>query len=93
MTLHVNIGEAKTRLSQLIAAAQRGEKVVIDRNGEPAVELTAIAPNAEQERLKAERRARLEAFFGSMRGEMDPDFDALPLFTEEELESFESPDF
>ena len=27
MTIHVNIGEAKTRLSQLIAAALRGEDV------------------------------------------------------------------
>ena len=42
MVIHVNIGEAKTRLSQLIAAAKRGEKVIIDRDGEPMVRLVAI---------------------------------------------------
>ena len=33
--------EAKPRLSELIAAAERGERVVITRRGEPAVELVA----------------------------------------------------
>jgi antitoxin (DNA-binding transcriptional repressor) of toxin-antitoxin stability system len=34
MTIHVNIGEAKTRLSELLAAAARGEEVIgIDTPG------------------------------------------------------------
>lgn len=31
--------EAKTRLSELVEAAERGERIVIARNGEPAVVL------------------------------------------------------
>jgi len=33
------ITKAKARLSELVAAAQEGERVVITKNGEPAVEL------------------------------------------------------
>lgn len=59
MTIHVNIGEAKTRLSQLIAAALRGEEVVVDKDGKPQVRLTPVAEasEAERERLSAKRRA------------------------------------
>ena len=39
--MEIAISEAKPRLSELIAAAQRGERVVITRYGEPAVELVA----------------------------------------------------
>lgn len=35
--------EAKTRLSALVAAAERGEEVIIARNGEPAVRLVSAA--------------------------------------------------
>lgn len=38
----VNIHEAKTHLSELIAAAERGEEVVIARANKPAVRLVAI---------------------------------------------------
>jgi prevent-host-death family protein len=41
----VNTHEAKTRLSALVAAvADRGETVVICRNGKPAAELRPISP-------------------------------------------------
>jgi prevent-host-death family protein len=43
MTIHVNIGEAKTRLSELIAASERGEEVVIARAGKPVVRLAPVA--------------------------------------------------
>lgn len=58
MTIHANIGEAKTRLSQLIAAALRGEQVVLDKNGEPQVRLVPIADASasERERIVAKRR-------------------------------------
>ena len=39
--MEVPISVAKPRLSELIAAAQRGERVVITKRGEPAVELVA----------------------------------------------------
>jgi len=39
MTIHVNIGEAKTKLSQLLRAMNAGERVVISRDGRPEAEL------------------------------------------------------
>jgi prevent-host-death family protein len=61
MTIHVNIGEAKTRLSQLIAAALRGEEVVVDKDGTPQVRLVPVeeASEAERERIVARRRAAI----------------------------------
>lgn len=41
----VNIHEAKTRLSQLVARAERGERITIARNGKPVAEL-GPAPQA-----------------------------------------------
>jgi prevent-host-death family protein len=43
MTIQMNIAEAKAKLSALIEAAERGEEVVIARNGEPVARLNAIA--------------------------------------------------
>lgn len=34
--------DAKSRLSELVAAAEAGDEVVIARNGEPAVRLTPV---------------------------------------------------
>lgn len=62
MTIHVNIGEAKDRLSQLVAAAKRGENVVIARAGHPEVRLVAIDTGSEKQ-TKASRR---RAFVGSV---------------------------
>lgn len=39
---HVNVQEAKTRLSQLLAAAERGEDVVIARGGRPVARLVPV---------------------------------------------------
>jgi prevent-host-death family protein len=44
MPIQMNVAEAKARLSELIAAAERGEEVVIARAGQPAVRLVATAP-------------------------------------------------
>lgn len=44
MTIHFNIGEAKAQLSKLIAAALRGEEVVIDKDGVPQVRLEPVTP-------------------------------------------------
>jgi prevent-host-death family protein len=55
MTIHVNIGEAKTRLSELIAASERGEEVVIARAGKPAVRLQPVEPV--QDVVEMRRRA------------------------------------
>lgn len=41
--MEVAISAAKPRLSALVAAAQRGERVVVTKRGEPAAELVACA--------------------------------------------------
>jgi prevent-host-death family protein len=38
----VNMHEAKSQLSQLVEAAERGESVIIARNGKPAARLIGI---------------------------------------------------
>ncbi|MBV8889544.1 MAG: type II toxin-antitoxin system prevent-host-death family antitoxin [Alphaproteobacteria bacterium] len=43
----VNMHEAKTSLSRLVARALAGEEVVIGRNGEPLVKLVPVAKKAE----------------------------------------------
>jgi len=45
----VNVHEAKTTLSQLLADVQQGEAVVIARNGVPVARLTAIRPAISRE--------------------------------------------
>lgn len=42
MTIQVNVQEAKTRLSQLLAASERGEEVVIARDGAPVARLVPV---------------------------------------------------
>jgi prevent-host-death family protein len=67
----VNMHDAKSKLSELVAAAERGEEVVIARNGTPAVRLVAVAAEYAPVRL------------GVLAGEIElgPDFDEpLPEF-------------
>ena len=40
--MQMNIAEAKPRLSELIAPAEKAEKVVIARGGRPAVRLVSV---------------------------------------------------
>lgn len=58
--LHVGVGEARTKLSDLLRRVEAGERVVITRHGEPVAELRA-APIAEP---KPETRR-----FGALAGE------------------------
>ena len=48
--MEVNIHQAKTNLSKLIAAAEDGEEVIIARNGKPAVKLVVVAPPVRKSR-------------------------------------------
>jgi prevent-host-death family protein len=69
--MQVNMHDAKSMLSELVAAAERGEDVVIARNGTPAARLVAISPEYAPVRL------------GVLAGEIElgPDFDEpLPEF-------------
>jgi prevent-host-death family protein len=69
--MQVNMLDAKTRLSELVAAAERGEEVVIARHGTPAVRLVPVRTEHEP--------VRLGAFAGQI--ELADDFDApLPDF-------------
>jgi prevent-host-death family protein len=38
----INIHAAKTRLSRLVARAEKGERIIIARNGKPAAQLVRI---------------------------------------------------
>lgn len=40
--MQMNMSEAKAKLSELVAAAERGEEVVIARGGHPVVRLTPV---------------------------------------------------
>ena len=93
MSIHVNIGEAKTRLSELVAASLRGEDVVLSKAGKPVVRLTAIGDAAaEAARLEIEARAAaMKKTFGSMKGQFGPracDLILEPAYSDEEIESF-----
>ena len=72
----VNVHEAKTQLSRLLARVESGEEVVIARRGEPVARLVACNP-------RKERRP------GRLKGKVvipDDFFDPLP---EEELKLWE----
>ena len=49
VTIQVDLQEAKTRLSQILAEAERGEEVVIARDGKPVVRLVPITEPAPRE--------------------------------------------
>ena len=48
--MEVNVHEATTNLSKLIAAAESGEEVIIARAGKPAVKLVVVAPPVHKSR-------------------------------------------
>ena len=89
MTIHVNIGEAKTRLSQLVAAALRGEEVVLQKAGTPQVKLVPVeeAEKARREETAAKRRAALGIWADKYRHLHGTDaLDVPPAMTDEEIE-------
>lgn len=61
--------EAKSQLSRLVAIAEGGEEVVIQRSGRPVARLVAV-----------QRRRPVAEAFGTLRGEIElaDDFDELP---------------
>jgi prevent-host-death family protein len=76
--MQVNIHEAKTQLSKLIEAAERGEDVIIARNGRPVVRMQALP----------QRKGKFK--FGpipELIGTQAPDF--LEPMTEDELADWE----
>lgn len=75
--MQVNIHEAKSRLSQLVQRALKGEKVVIARAGEPLLDLVPHRRAGMAPRKPGRFQGRIR---------MAPDFDALPA---EVLDDFE----
>lgn len=49
MEEQLNVHEAKTRLSELLARVERGEEIVIARGGTPIARLVALNPPVERE--------------------------------------------
>lgn len=47
--LVVNVHQAKTQLSRLLARVEAGEEVVIARRGEPVVRLVGCKPRAQRQ--------------------------------------------
>lgn len=64
MTIHVNIAEAKARLSSLVEAALNGEDVILQKAGVPKLKLVPIveAERQERERIAAHRMANIGKF-------------------------------
>ncbi len=72
----VNVHEAKTRLSRLLAQVEAGEEIVIARRGEPVAKLVRCKPLGRRK-------------FGAMKGQIqitDAFFEPLP---GEELKAWE----
>ena len=78
MTVTMNIYQAKSKLSALVAAALRGETVIITRRNQPVVQMTAV-PTME----------RRPADIYPMELGDDADRELLaPVWTDKELEEF-----
>jgi prevent-host-death family protein len=57
---HVAVSEFKDHASELIAAAERGEEIVITRHGKPAVRLVAVQQDFDPvQRAEALRLSRM----------------------------------
>ena len=56
--MEVSVREAKSRLCELVAAARRGERIIITRNGQPTAELVCCDRRGgiDFDRLEAARR-------------------------------------
>jgi prevent-host-death family protein len=74
----VNMHQAKTSLSRLVARALAGEEILIARNGEPLVKLVPV-PREHKPRVPGQYKGKIW---------ISPDFE----FTDEEIaELFEGP--
>jgi antitoxin (DNA-binding transcriptional repressor) of toxin-antitoxin stability system len=75
--MRVNVGEAKTNLSKLLARVEEGEEVVIARDGHPVARLVRFGPSPSP-------GARFLAAHGVLAGRIEIDEDVE--LTEEEID-------
>ncbi|MGN6849197.1 MAG: type II toxin-antitoxin system Phd/YefM family antitoxin [Sphingomicrobium sp.] len=69
MTRHISIAEFKDHLSELIAAVQAGDEIVITRHGKAAAK---VVPMVDDDALRRQREAateRIRAHVARMRAE------------------------
>ena len=83
--MEIAISAAKPRLSELVDAAQRGERVVITRYGEPAVELVACPKRRRGGAINFKRLAATKRRLGIV--------DDPPEAAKEMIEAFHDPAF
>ena len=72
----VNVHQAKTHLSRLLAQVEAGEEVVIARRGEPVARLVRCKPRGKRQ-------------FGAMKGQIVVDDSILDPLPEDELAAWE----
>ncbi len=70
MTITVNVYDAKTQLSSLLARVEAGEEVVIARNGRPIARLTSISSHR-PDRIPGSLRGMVR--IGADFDDLDPD--------------------
>ncbi|HMJ62496.1 MAG TPA: type II toxin-antitoxin system prevent-host-death family antitoxin [Bryobacteraceae bacterium] len=75
--MQISIAEAKAKLTQLIHAVEKGEKVTISRHGRPVVDLV---PTDWEQRQKPK--------FGTGKGKFTVDPHAFDPMTDEEVDAF-----
>ena len=85
--MQVTIHEAKTHLSRLIAAVERGEEVIIARRDKPVVELRAVESSSKTKRSAG--CGALAGYFSESVIEHLTHNPALDKQIEEDFESFE----
>jgi prevent-host-death family protein len=88
MSINVNMHEAKSRLSELVAAALRGEDVVLARAGKPVVRLVPTSPvGLTPEQITAKRVAAFGKYAEKYRQLHGTDaLTVPPSMTDEEVE-------
>ncbi|NLE68402.1 MAG: type II toxin-antitoxin system prevent-host-death family antitoxin [Lentisphaerae bacterium] len=82
----INMHEAKTQLSDLVARAEAGEEIVIARRNKPAVRLVPVQDDARTDIREARRR--IPGRFAHLRGTMT-EADWLAPLSEDELQAWE----
>ena len=74
MTIHVPLKEAKNRLSELVRRFERGERVVVTRNGAPVFEMSTPRKGGADFAALA-RWKESKGLPHNIVGDLPPDFD------------------